>query len=282
MRTLAALSCVLCLSLLGAGCASKRIIVQPLGPRLIAPKAWQSVEEAQLASTARETREPAAAQLAALDNWEAAFPNSDFADVRLEQKIAAYQRLQKSRELFDSSRKLLEIDPFRLRGLIGVVTSIQVIAPTDDELDFAAAACRRMVDSPDVVYSHSDLRNRPPMETACLTTLGWIDLQRHDNARAILDYYSLLALDPTQARTSYALGTALLTQRDDPRSQRTAIFHFMRAAIYDGPNALPPEQRKVALEYVNRIYRLYFGSAEGFDNLAALARTNAFPSGEFR
>ena len=180
MRTLAALTCLLILNLFGAGCASKRIIVQPLGPRPIAPKAWKTVEEAQLASTARETREPAAAQLAALDNWEAAFPNSDFADVRLEQKTAAYQRLQKWRELFDSSRKLLEIDPFRLRGMIGIVVSVPGIAPTDEELEFAATALRRMVDSPDVVYSHSDLPNRPPIATAGLTILGWIDMQRKD------------------------------------------------------------------------------------------------------
>lgn len=279
MRTL---GCLLVLSLCGAGCASKRIIVQPLGPKPIAPKTWQSDEEARLAATARETREPPAAQLAALGNWEAAFPNSDFADVRLELQIAALQRLRRERELFDSSKRLLEIDPFRLRGVIGVVTSIQGIAPSDDELDFAAAACRRMVDSPEVVYSHSNLSTRPPMESSCLLTLGWIDMQRKDYARAILDYYSLLALDPTQAYASYALGTALLTQREDARAQRTAIYHFTRAATYDGPNALPPEQRKAALEYVTRIWRQYFGTTEGFEALAAVARASAFPSGEFR
>jgi hypothetical protein len=178
MRTLAALSCLV-FSLLGAGCASKRIIVQPLGPNPIRPKAWQSGEEARLAYAARDTSDPAS-KLIALGDWEAAFPNSDFADVRLEQKIAAYQRLQKSRELFDSSRKLLEIDPFRLQGIIGVVTTIQLIAPTDDELEFTATACRRMVDSPEVVLSHSNLPDRPPIETAGLTALGAIDLQRKD------------------------------------------------------------------------------------------------------
>lgn len=280
MRILAALSCLI-LSFLGAACASRKLIVQPLGPKPAAPKAWQSEEEARLAYASRETSDPAS-QLTALDKWEAAFPKSDFADTRLEQKTIAYQRLRNWRELFDSSRKLLEIDPYRLYGLIGIVVSVTGIGPTDDELEFAAAACRRMVDSPEVVLNHGNLPNRPPIETAALTTLAWIDTQRKDYASAIVDYYSLLALDPTQARTSYALGTALLTQRDDPRAQRTAIYHFTRAAIYDGPNALPAEQRKAALEYVTRIYRLYFGSAEGFNDLAALARTNAFPSGEFR
>ncbi len=280
MRTPAALGSLLIVSLLDAGCASRRIIAQPVGPKSLPPKLWQSGEE-QLARATRDASDPSS-QLVALDNWEIHFPNSDFADVRLEQKILAYQQLYKWRETFDSSRKLLEIDPFRLRGLIGVITNVQLIAPTDDELQFAAAACRRMVDSPEIVYGHSDLPTRPPIVTAGLTILGWIDMQRKDYAQAILDLYALLTLDPTQARASYMLGTALLAQRDDPRAQRTAIFHFTRAATYDGPNALPPEQRKIALEYATRIWRLYFGTADGFEALASIARTNAFPSGEFR
>jgi tetratricopeptide (TPR) repeat protein len=281
MRTVPALTFVSLLSLLGAGCASKKIVVKPFGPKPITPKVWQSPEEARLAYAVRETSDPAS-RLVALGNWEAAFPNSDFADTRLEEQISALEALKRGRELFDASRKLLEIDPFRLQGMIGIVISTPGIAPTDDELEFAATACRRMVDSPEVVLSHSNLPSRPPIVTAGLTTLGWIDMQRKDYPSAIVDYYSLLALDPTQASASSALGAALLTQREDPRAQRTAIYHFTRAAAYDGPNALPPELRKATLEYVTGIYRLYFGSAEGFDNLAALAKTSAFPSGEFR
>jgi len=285
MRTVPALTLVLLLSLFGAGCASKQIVVKPFGPKPLAPKAWQSVEEAQLASTARETREPAAAKLVALENWEAQFPNSDFAELRLEQKIIAYQRLQKWREVFDSSRKLLEIDPFRLYGLIGIASSIQLIAPTDDQLEFAATACRRMVDSPDIVFTHIAVSNRipkQPVTIAVLTNLGWIDMQRKDYPNAILDLYYVLALDPTQAGVSYMLGAAMIAQREDPSAQRTAIYHLTRAATYDGPNALPPEQRKAALDYVTRIWLQYFGTAESFERLAALARSSPFPSGDFR
>jgi tetratricopeptide (TPR) repeat protein len=267
---------------LGGGCASKRIVVQPLGPRPPAPKAWRSSEEARLAY-ASDVPDPAA-RLAALENWAARFPETDFADLRLERKILAYQQLQKSRELFDSSKALLEIDPFRLRALIGVVTSISQIGPADGDLKYAAEACRRILDVPDIVFNHIDAPGlaRAPVTLGALTVVGWIDMQRKDYAQATLDLYSLLALDPTQARASYMLGTALLAQRDDPRAQRTALFHLTRAAAYDGPNALPPESRKQALDYVSRIYRLYFGSAEGFDNLATLAKSSAFPSGEFR
>ncbi|HEV8412792.1 MAG TPA: hypothetical protein VGQ49_04300 [Bryobacteraceae bacterium] len=285
MGTVPALTLVSLLSLAGAGCASKKIVVKPFGPQPIAPKAWKSVEEAQLAETARQTREPAAATLTALDNWEAAFPKSDFADVRLEQRISAYQRLQKWQEAFDSSRKLLEIDPFRLRALLGIVTNIHALAPpTERDLVFAAEVCRRIIDVPDVVFNHVDRAGqiaRPPVTDAALLTLGWIDMQRHDYASAVPDFYVLLARDPTQVSASYQLGIALLNLRE-PSYNRAAFYHITRAAVYEGPNALPPEQRKKVLDYVVGAYKQFFGSSEGFDRLAALAKASAFPSGDFK
>src|SRR5690242_8438915 len=127
MRAVPALTFASLLTLFGAGCASKKIIVQPLGPTPLSPKQWRNSEEARLAYTVRNTSDPAS-KLVALGKWEGAFPNSDFADTRLEQQISALQALKRWRESFDSSKKLLEIDPFRLRGLAGVVASIQMIA----------------------------------------------------------------------------------------------------------------------------------------------------------
>jgi len=112
-----------------------------------------------------------------------------------------------------------------------------------------------------------------------VTSLGWTDAQRHDNAKAILDFYYVLALDPTQAAASWQLGDLL---RQEPDGQRAAIYHFVRAATYDGPNALPPEPRKKALEYITRIWLQSFGTAEGFDRLAALTKTSVFPVGDFK
>jgi len=60
------------------------------------------------------------------------------------------------------------------------------------------------------------------------------------------------------------------------------MFYFARAASYDGPGALNPEGRKTVLEYVQKAYNTYHGSAEGFDQLLQLAKTNTAPPPGFK
>jgi hypothetical protein len=59
------------------------------------------------------------------------------------------------------------------------------------------------------------------------------------------------------------------------------LFHSARAAVYDGPRALPPQARSSLDDYLTKSYIAYHGDASGLDALKAAARTSAFPPAGF-
>ncbi len=68
-----------------------------------------------------------------------------------------------------------------------------------------------------------------------------------------------------------------------PSDQPLALFHFARAAAYDGPGSLPAADRKQVLTYLkDKAYIPYHGSDQGLDDLLALAKANPFPPADFK
>ena len=127
---------------------------------------------------------------------------------------------------------------------------------------------------------------KPAMKPYLLQTQLSVIKQRNDNVRAIRDLTALLRKDPTQATVSYALAQASLAvavANKKPEDQPVALYHFARAAAYDGPGSMPAEARKQVLAYLkDKAYSTYHGSAEGLDDLLALAKTNPFPPADFK
>src|SRR5581483_489256 len=109
-------------------------------------------------------------------------------------------------------------------------------------------------------------------------TIGFVYFQKKDWPRAETELTKALKLDPTQAQSSYMLANALFSQRQqDPAKQPPSIFEFARAAVYDGPNALPAQLRGQINTSVTKTYKAYHGSDQGLNELLALAKTNALP-----
>jgi hypothetical protein len=107
--------------------------------------------------------------------------------------------------------------------------------------------------------------------------------QSKDNARAQQDLEKLLQKDPTQAAVAYDLaGTILAQAKQKPETQPMALFYYARAAAYEGPNALPAAERTKVRDYLARVYPQYHGSAQGMDQLLALAKANATPPADFK
>ncbi len=127
---------------------------------------------------------------------------------------------------------------------------------------------------------------KPAMKPYLAQTMLWVIAQRKDNVRAEKDLTTLLRKDPTQASVSYALAGATLAvaiANKKPEDQPLALYHFARAAAYDGPNSLTPDARKQVLTYLkDKAYVPYHGSAQGLDELLALAKTSAFPPADFK
>jgi tetratricopeptide (TPR) repeat protein len=160
-------------------------------------------------------------------------------------------------------------------------------------LDEAQAASLYLLENVDRIFADG---NHPPMipvdlfrklkepaEVFARRTLAHVYLEKKDPAKAVAELRKALEIDPTQAQLVYDLGTALLGQQTvGSNSTFLALFYYARAAVYEGPNALPPEKRKATLEFVRRAYRSYHGSDKGIDQLLEMARWFASPPEDFR
>jgi hypothetical protein len=242
-----------------------------------------------------------AAQLAALDKWKQANPDSQYAPDRLELYVQTYSALMQWRQVIDTAQEILKTQPNHFLSLKAILIAVQQLKPpTPADLDLLEKTINYMSDNLDAIYSPGNKpagvmdadwaktvsTEKPAMKPyLAQTELKFVIPSRKDNVRAKTDLTALLRKDPTQAAVSYALGGAILAvavAEKKPDDQPLALFHFARAAAYDGPNSLAPADRKQVLAYLSKAYVTYHGSADGQDQLLALAKTNPFPPADFK
>ncbi len=251
------------------------------------PKEFELYEAYNKATTPKD-------KVAALDKWKAAFPNSDVAEDRENMYLVAYSAVPDLRKAFDKAAEILQTRPnyaYALQIILSMAPQLNPIQPAD--LDTAERVSKHILDDPNAVFAAANKPDaamkdeqwaamKPLFTTVAQRTYAWVFVQRKDNAKQEVEITKYLQMDPTQAQFSYFLAGALLAQNQQfPEKQPAAIFHFARAAAYDGQNSLPEAQRKTVTDYVTRIYTSYHGSDQGLPELLALAKTNAFPPAGF-
>jgi len=226
----------------------------------------------------------------ALDKWKAAFPTSDFAEEREEQYLIVYQQLNMNRQAFDKAAEILKTRPNHFYSLSAIERLVFALppAPNPADLDTAERVSKYILENLDTAFAASnrpaDVKEadwttyKPAMQNAAQATLARIYVQRKDHPKAEIELTKYLRMDPTQGATSLSLGSELLAQnKEHPEKLPLGLYHFARAAAYDGPNSLPAASRKDALDYLTKTYTTYHGSNEGLDKLLALAKNNPFP-----
>jgi len=226
----------------------------------------------------------------ALDKWKAAFPTSDFAEEREEQYLIVYQQLNMNRQAFDKAAEILKTRPNHFYSLSAIERLVFALPPPPKpaDLDTAERVSKYILENLDTAFSASnrptDVKEadwttyKPAMQNAAQATLARIYVQRKDHPKAEIELTKYLHMDPTQGATSLSLGGELLAQnKEHPEKLAPGLYHFARAAAYDGPNSLPAASRKDALDYLTKTYTAYHGSNEGLDKLLALAKNNPFP-----
>jgi hypothetical protein len=226
----------------------------------------------------------------ALDKWKAAFPTSDFADEREEQYLIVYQQLNMNRQAFDKAAEILKTRPNHFYSLSAIERLVYTLPPPPKpaDLDTAERVSKYILENPDTAFAASnrptDVKEaewttyKPAMQSAAQATLAWVYVQRKDHPKAEIELTKYLRMDPTQAATSLSLGGELLAQnKEHPEKLALGLYHFARAAAYEGQNSLPAAARKQALDYLTKTYTAYHGSADGLDKLLALAKNNPFP-----
>jgi hypothetical protein len=254
---------------------------------------WKDRAEYDLFDAAQKDAN-ATTRLATLDKWKAGYAASEYGSVRQDMYLITYQQLNQARPAFDMAQEILKTRPNDIRALAAVVGYVKgFMPPQPADLDAAEKTARYILANLDTIYAPAN--KVPGMDDAALAkaktdmkpyaqvTLGWIEMTRKDNPKSETEFKKALELDPTNAQVSYWLAGALLAQQQkDPAKQMEALYHYARAASYDGANSLNAQGRQQILTFFNKAYATYHGSADGADKLLALAKTSALPPAGFK
>src|ERR1051325_5194405 len=81
---------------------------------------WKSQAEYDLFAAAQKDAN-AQNRLGELDKWKQGFPESEYADVRLQMYLITYQQLNQARQAFDTALTILKDKPDYARGLTAVL-----------------------------------------------------------------------------------------------------------------------------------------------------------------
>ena len=236
----------------------------------------------------------ATTRLATLDKWKSGYAASDYVSLRQDMYLITYQQLNQGRQAFDISQEILKTRPNDVRSLSAIVGYVQTFMPPQPaDLDVAEKAAQHLLADLDAIYAPANklpnlddaawAKAKADMKPYAQRTLGWIQVVRKDNPKAEVELTKALQMDGTQAQVSYQLAGALLAQQQkDPTKQMLSLYHYARAAAYDGPNSLNAAGRGQILTFFNKAYATYHGSAEGADQLLAMAKANPMPPADFK
>jgi hypothetical protein len=258
---------------------------------------WKDRAEYDLYESAQKDAN-ATNRLATLEKWKQQYPDSAFAEGRRDMILTTYQQLNQPRQVIDLAKEILQDKPNNFHAISAILQAVQTLKPpTAADLDLAEKTANYVYDHLEDVYAAA---NKPEGATDAqwaqakaqskpyaIQTIKWvIDVhkdQSKDNAAAEEQLTKLLQKDPTQTSVAYDLaGTILAQAKQKPEEQPVALFYYARAAAYDGPGALPAADRNNIKTYLAKVYPQYHGSAEGLDQLLALAKTNGAPPADFK
>ncbi len=231
------------------------------------------------------------AKLALLDQWKEKYPETNFNLERARFYLDSYQKAGQAAEAVAAAKDLLALVPGDFTANY-VITLLSPNLGTGDPgtiADGAKAAgemlaggiSKQFAAKPDTVPQDAWDNARLQAEVAAHQTIGWGKMQQKDNMSAEESFRKVLELDPSRGQVAYWLGQVVLAQNDASKYD-IAFFSFARAALYDGPNAMPAEARTQVAEYVKEsLLRKNYGD-KAFDlywpQFEEMAKASALPT----
>jgi tetratricopeptide (TPR) repeat protein len=219
-----------------------------------------------------------------LQEWQTKYATTEFEKQRKALFLDTYVKLNQPKEAVAEAKLILADDPKDFTSLYYTMYYTRALVgdkPTPELLDQgekASTALLANIDTPPPNVTPEQWKGaRPPMEALGHTTLGWIAMQRKGWDAAEGEFQKSLQLDPNNGEVYFFMGTVIVSQKN-PQKMSAGLFYFARAATYDGPGGLAPAGRQQALTYVQRAYKGYHGSDEGFNDLVAAAKAGAAPA----
>lgn len=227
-------------------------------------------------------------RLEKLNKWKADYPETQFVANRRLVYLATYQQLNNPAEVFKAAQEILAAEPNNLQALTAMSVFIFRFqpAPSEAELTAAEKAAGQLVSGIDTFFAAdkkpqnaTDAQwqaSKKEVKMYAQNALGWIPMVRKDNPKAEVELIKALQVEPNNAQVTYWLAGVIVAQKD-VKKLPFALWHFARAAYYDGPGALAPEGRKQIIPYFEKQYQNYHGSKEGIENFIAMAKASALP-----
>jgi len=226
---------------------------------------WKDQGESDI-GLAAEKEPDAAKKLELLKKWEQQYPDTAF----------------QAQRTFMTTQALTAL----IIGAFG--------KPAGPALDAGGKAAHQLIDGLPTYFTDS-LRSLPQLEKTSATDWANIRTTSEMRAHALLAYIAalnkddatseaenrkVLALDPTQAATSYQLGVAIIHETAVSNNFvrfSEALYDLARSLWVTGPNALPPAGRAAAEKALKANYPNYHGSTEGLDDLMKQVANSALP-----
>ncbi len=258
-------------------------------------KNYKDRGEYDLYSQITQTQDPKK-RLDLLTQWQTKYPQSDFAQDRLQYFVATLGQLAQNdpnqrQQLIDKARELLKTDPKNFTAFYYIALwgpAVGGTNPSPDLLNSTDTAAHGVIDGADAAFpaskkpasmSEADwTKAKNQVLSIAHNALAWEATSKKDNGTAESEYKASLTVNPDQGNVSYLYGKLLM----DEKKYQDALFEFARAAEYDGPSAVPASARPQVLTYFNKVYGEFHGNPDGADKVLAAAKTSALPPPDFK
>ena len=215
-----------------------------------------------------------------LEQWEQKYPQSEFKEDRAMVFVQTYQQMGKAPEMWTACEKLLAINPKSAPALFFLM-SLSTSLNDPSKYDKGIAYTKQFMDLLGPLYEGKtkpeELKEKKSQEATARKTLGTIAMARKDYLKAETLYTEYLKWEPNSGNISYALGNAMLLQKDKAK-QIPALWHLARAAHYTGEDALPDASKKQLQAFFEKTYVNYHGSKDGMQEVLDAALKEPFPA----
>ncbi len=254
-------------------------------------KNWKDRAEYDLYVKITQTTDPKA-RLELLNTWQDKYPQTDYSQERNQFFMVTLNQLAATdpavrQKLVDKCSEILKTDPKNFTAMYFITLrgpAAGGTAPSPDLVSTVESAAHGVIENADTQF---DTSKKPAnvseadfskAKTAAMgvahNALAWAATTKKDTATAENEYKASLQADPDQGGISAVYAQMLYTDKKIPE----ALFEYARAGEYAGPGpSLPADQRTKLLDFYNKAYAQYHGSADGSQQLLDQAKTSALP-----
>jgi len=249
-------------------------------------KNWKDRAEFDLYDSITKDTTPKT-RLEKLQQWEKAYPTTEFIKERRTLYLTTYVALNDGKNVVEEAKQILADDPKDFTALYYTMLFTQGLYAANQSPEIldggekAAKAILEGIDTPPAgVTAEQWAKLRPDIELLAHVNLGFVAMQRKNWDAAEAEFQKVLMMSPNNAQVDYWMGTVIASEKKIDKLP-AAMFYFARSATIQGQTALTPDAQKTALTYVQKQYKNFHGSDEGFNDLLAAAKANPAPPAGF-